>query len=63
MPAEWTLATMPIGIPATSQASTSNEVLVGIGLIPNSDVGGAQPATSSIERRDIWASTMAGKLA
>lgn len=28
-------------------------------LIPSSDVGGAQPATSSIERRDTWASTMA----
>jgi hypothetical protein len=50
---------MPIGIPATSQTFTSNEVPVGIGLIPSSDVGGVQPATSSIERRDTWASTMA----
>src|SRR5277367_4980387 len=59
MLAEWTLATMPIGTPATSQTSTSNEVPVGIGLIPSSNVGGAQPATSSIERRATWASTMA----
>src|SRR4051794_40058271 len=59
MLAEWTLATMHIGIPAASQASTSSEVPVGIGLIPSSHVGGAQLATSSIERRVAWASTMA----
>jgi hypothetical protein len=59
MLAEWTFATMHIGIPAASQASTSSEVPVGIGLIPSSHVGGGQLATSSIERRVTWASTMA----
>lgn len=49
---------MPIGMMAVSQTSTSSEALVGIGLIPSSNVGGAQPATSSIERRATWASTM-----
>lgn len=42
MLAEWKLATMPIGIPVVSQASTSSEAPVGIGLTPSSDVGGVQ---------------------
>jgi hypothetical protein len=49
---------MPIGMMAVSQTSTSSEALVGIGLIPSSNVGGARPTTSSIERRATWASTM-----
>ena len=45
MLAEWKLATMPIGILVVSQASTSSEAPVGIGLIPSSDVGGVQLAS------------------
>jgi hypothetical protein len=50
---------MPTGIPENCQVSTSNEVLVGTGLIRGSHATLVPAVPSSTGRRASWAFTMA----